>query len=106
RPSRASLCARRTGASARRNSTPRLRPSSSRTISIVLKRLLLLVVVLFVALAGFGVWVRGRLNTPYRDFAGEEVFVSIPQGSSVASIGNRLVAAGVLPDALTFRLAA
>ena len=72
----------------------------------MLRRLLLLGVVLLVVMAGFGVWVRGRLNTPFRDFAGEEVFVSIPQGSSVASIGNRLVAAGVLPDPWTFRLAA
>ena len=70
------------------------------------RRFLLLVVVVVVAMAGFGWWVRGRLNTPFRDFAGEEVFVSIPQGSSVASIGNRLVAAGVLPDPWTFRLAA
>jgi UPF0755 protein len=72
----------------------------------VLKRFVLLVVVLSVALAGFGWWVRARLNTPFRDFAGEEVFVSIPQGSSVSAIGNRLVAAGVLPDPWTFRLAA
>jgi UPF0755 protein len=82
------------------------RPSSSRTISIVLRRLLVLLVLLVVVLAGFGWWVHGRLNTPYRDFAGEEVFVSIPQGSSVSAIGNRLVAAGVLPDPWTFRLAA
>jgi UPF0755 protein len=72
----------------------------------VLRRFLLLIVVLLVVVAGFGFWVRGRLNTPFRDFAGEEVFVSIPQGSSVASIGNRLVAAGVLPDPWTFRVAA
>jgi peptidoglycan lytic transglycosylase G len=62
--------------------------------------------VLAVGLAGVGVWVRQRLNTPYREFVGEEVFVDIPAGSSVAAIGNRLVAAGVLPDPWTFRLAA
>jgi UPF0755 protein len=77
-----------------------------RTTSIVIKRLFLLALVLLVALAGAGLWVRQRLNTPYREFAGEEVFVSIPAGSSVAAIGNRLVAAGVLPDSWTFRLAA
>ena len=33
-------------------------------------------------------------------------FVELPAGSSVSSIANRLVAAGVLPDAITFRLAA
>ena len=72
----------------------------------MLRRLLVLLVLLIVVLAVFGWWVRGRLNTPYRDFAGEEVFVSIPQGSGVSAIANRLVAAGVLPDPWTFRLAA
>lgn len=70
------------------------------------KRLVLLALAVAVALAGVGLWVRQRLNTPYREFAGEEVFVDIPAGSSVAAIGNRLVAAGVLPDPWTFRLAA
>jgi len=72
----------------------------------VLKRLFLLLVVLAVAAAGLGLWARQRLNAPYRGFVAEEVFVEIPAGSSVASIANRLVTAGVLPDALTFRLAA
>ncbi len=72
----------------------------------MLKRLFFLTVILAVAAAGLGVWARQRLNTPYRAFAGEEVIVEIPAGSSVAAIANRLVAAGVLPDALTFRLAA
>ncbi len=72
----------------------------------MLRRLLLLAVVLAAAVAGLGLWARQRLNAPYRAFAREEVFVEIPPGSSVASIANRLVAAGVLPDALTFRIAA
>jgi len=81
-------------------------PSSCRTISIVLRRLLLLVVVLAIASAGAGWWVRQRLISPFRGFADDEIFVEVPPGSSVAAIANRLAAAGVLPDALTFRLAA
>jgi UPF0755 protein len=46
------------------------------------------------------------LITPYRDFVDAEVFVDLPPGTSVAAIGSRLAGAGVVPDALTFRLAA
>ena len=72
----------------------------------MLKRLFIVLVFLAIAAGGFAWWARERLNTPYRNFAGEEVFVDIPSGSSVAAIGNRLTAAGVLPDPWTFRLAA
>jgi UPF0755 protein len=68
---------------------------------------LLLVLVLIAALAGAGVFVLARrLNTEYRGFQAAEVFVDIPAGSSVASIADRLAAAGVVPDPLTFRIAA
>jgi UPF0755 protein len=72
----------------------------------MLKRLVLFFVVLIIAVGGVGWWARQRLNTPYRNFSSEEVFVAIPAGSSVSSIANRLVAAGVLPDSWTFRIAA
>lgn len=72
----------------------------------MLKKVFTLVVVLALVAGGLGFWARQRLNTPYREFPGEEVFVDIPPGSSVASIASRLVSAGVLPDAWTFRLAA
>jgi UPF0755 protein len=83
---------------------PRL--SFFRTISTVLRRLALLIVLLVVAAGGAAWWARARVNTPYKGFPGEEIFIDIPTGSSVAGIANRLVAAGVVPDALTFRLAA
>ena len=71
-----------------------------------MKRVLAMAVVLGLVAVGIGLWCRQRVNTPYRGFSGEEVFVELPQGSGVASIANRLAAAGVIPDALTFRLAA
>ena len=72
----------------------------------MIKRLLLLLLAIGVGVAGAGWWARHRLTTPYVAFSAPEIFVELPAGSSVSSIANRLVAAGVLPDAVTFRLAA
>jgi UPF0755 protein len=46
-----------------------------------------------------------RVNQPYRGYQGAEQFVEIPQGTGSTPIGERLVAAGVVRDALTFRAA-
>ena len=70
------------------------------------KRLLVLLVVLILVAAGLAFWGRNRILSPYRGFAGPEVIVELEQGSSVAAIANRLAAEGVIPDALTFRIAA
>jgi hypothetical protein len=70
------------------------------------RRLALLVLLLGLAAAAGGWWIRGRLTTPYRAFVANEVFVELPAGASVASIARELEAAGVIPDAWTFRLAA
>jgi UPF0755 protein len=62
---------------------------------------------LMVLVLGLGFWwLQARLNSPYQGFASPEVFVELPQGSSVAAMGARLAAAGVVADAWTFRLAA
>ena len=75
-----------------------------------MKRLLgrLSVVAVLVALVAVAVafWCRQRVTTPYRAFAGEEVFVELQPGLSLAAIADRLTAAGVIPEAWTFRLAA
>ena len=63
----------------------------------------------FLLLAGAaaaGWWGWQRLTTPYQGFSEPEVFVDLPPGSSLSSIGDRLVTAGVVPDTLTFRAAA
>ena len=71
----------------------------------MLRKLIALIVIL-AALAGggaFAVW-RG-MHEPYRAFAGEEVFVELPQGARTADIATLLADAGVVRNAVTFRLA-
>jgi UPF0755 protein len=67
---------------------------------------MLVVLVLGVLAAAGAWWMRARVHTPYRAFAGGEVFVDLPPGIGVSGIGARLAAAGVVPDGLTFRVAA
>jgi UPF0755 protein len=73
------------------------------------KRVLLKVVtgliVLTLAAAGAGAYVMWtRMHQPFQAFEGER-FVEIPQGSGSRAIARRLVEAGVVPDAWTFRAA-
>jgi UPF0755 protein len=72
----------------------------------LLGRLVIALVVLALLGGGVALWARQRLATPYRGFEGQEVYVDLPAGTSVTGIADRLAAAGVLPDAWTFRLAA
>jgi peptidoglycan lytic transglycosylase G len=46
-----------------------------------------------------------RVHAPFRAFEAPEQFVEIPQGAGSRVIGDRLVAAGVVQDRWTFRLA-
>jgi UPF0755 protein len=65
------------------------------------------VFVLLALVVTAGAWyLQAQLTTPYRGFAGEEVFVDLPPGSGVAVIATRLADAGVVADPLIFRLAA
>ena len=74
-------------------------------------RRLLVISVLLVGIAAAGAvamvneWT-GRLEAPYRGYAGDEVFVDVEPGDSTRTIAARLAAAGVVRDELTFRLAA
>jgi UPF0755 protein len=61
-------------------------------------------VVLLAVLAG-GFWVSRSLEQPYRGFTGSEVFVEIPEGSGIASMGRRLADAGVVRHETLFRAA-
>ena len=74
-----------------------------------MKRLVFRVVILLVIVAlgaaaagGYVLWT--RMHAPFQAFAGEQ-FVEIPQGSGSRAIARRLVDAGVVPDAWTFRAA-
>jgi UPF0755 protein len=46
-----------------------------------------------------------RLNRPFRGYNQPEVFVEIPAGSGSRTIGERLIAAGIVRDDLTYRMA-
>jgi UPF0755 protein len=70
----------------------------------MLRRLAILVVVLGLLGAVSAWWVWRQLDAPYRGYTDTEVFVEIPQGSSTADIAGRLASAGVVRDALLFRL--
>jgi UPF0755 protein len=59
----------------------------------------------FVALAGAAGWFYLRVQQPYRGYSGSEQFVEIPAGAGSRTIGDRLVAAGVVRDEVTYRLA-
>lgn len=72
----------------------------------MLKRLAILVIILAIIGGGAWLWLRAQLTTPYRGFSEAEIFVELPQGMSVAGIADKLAEAGVVHDALTFRLAA
>jgi UPF0755 protein len=69
-------------------------------------RLLVLALVLLLAVAAVAAgMLYGRLREPFRGYSESERFVEIPPGTSVPSIGARLVEAGVIRDELTFRIA-
>ena len=66
-------------------------------------KLLVALVVIGLAAAGAGYFGLTRVNQPYKGYASPDVFVEIPPGDGPARIGQRLVEAGVVPDAVTFR---
>lgn len=68
-------------------------------------RAVVLAVVLGIAAATAGFALRRRALEPFRGYSGDEQFVDIAPGSGPRSIGTRLVAAGVVRDDLTFRIA-
>ncbi len=75
----------------------------------MVKRLLLGVVCLLVlaAVAAFYLWqdLETRLSTPHAGVPAGGVFVEVAPGEGASAIASRLIAAGVVPDDLTFRLA-
>ena len=68
-------------------------------------RLVLFLIVVGV-LAGAAIYFGfGRIREPFKGYATAEQYVELPSGSSPPAIGERLVAAGVVRDPLTFRAA-
>ena len=70
-----------------------------------LGRLAILLVILGVVAGGGAWWAYTRVQAPYRGAADAETFVDIPAGTGPTGIGARLVSAGVVQDAWTFRVA-
>ena len=68
-------------------------------------RLAVLAVVALIAVGTAGWALRTRALAPHRAYDGVEQFVEVPPGAGPRSIGARLIAAGVVRDALTFRVA-
>ncbi len=70
-----------------------------------LGRIAILLVMLAVAAGGGAWWAYTRVQAPYRGAAADETFVDIPAGTGPIGIGARLVDAGIVQDAWTFRVA-
>ena len=68
-------------------------------------RIALLLVVVAAVAGAAAWWAYSRVQAPYRGATDAETFVDIPPGIGPAGIGARLVAAGVVKDAWTFRVA-
>lgn len=70
-----------------------------------IRRIAGLLVLVAVVAGGGAWWAYSRVQAPYRGTTDAETFVDIPAGTGPVGIGARLVAAGVVPDAWTFRVA-
>ena len=67
--------------------------------------LLGLLLVIAIVAAGTGYVLYQRINQSFRGYETETQLVEIPAGEGPRTIGERLIAAGVVRDSLTFRLA-
>ena len=70
------------------------------------KVLVALVILVLLGSAAAAYVVFGRLNQPFRGFSDPEIFVDIPSGAGSSAIGERLIAAGIVRDRLTYRVCA
>jgi UPF0755 protein len=69
------------------------------------KKLFALIVALIVVAACGAYLMIARVNAPFRGYTDDALLVDVPQGAGTRAIGERLVAAGVVQDRLTFRAA-
>src|SRR5262249_54327727 len=70
-----------------------------------MKKLFIVVIVLTLLAGAAAAWQYMRVNQPYRGYESSEQFVDLPPGSGSTTIGQRLVASGVIRDQTTFRTA-
>jgi UPF0755 protein len=69
-----------------------------------MKKLAVLFLLILLAAGAAGVWVYQRVGEPYRGYQTAEQFVEVPVGAGSRAIGDRLVQAGIVKDALSFRI--
>lgn len=69
-----------------------------------MKKLALFILLFVIAAGAAGTWIYLRIGDPYRGYQGAEQFVEIPAGAGSRTIGSRLVQAGIVRDALSFRV--
>ena len=70
-----------------------------------MKKLLLLLLLIVLAAGGAAYWLVQRAREPFQAYGPEPQLVEIASGEGTNAIGRRLIAAGVLRDMLTFRIA-
>jgi UPF0755 protein len=70
-----------------------------------MKRLAVLLLAVVLVAAGAAYVLFQRVNEPFRGYQGEVQLVDVPSGATTQTIGQRLIAAGVVRDALAYRLA-
>ena len=70
-----------------------------------MKKFALFLLVLLAIAGALGYVALQRLNEPFRGYEGAEQFVDIPSGAGTRSIGDALIAKGVVRDEITYRLA-
>src|SRR4051812_35806696 len=70
-----------------------------------MRKVAVLLITVLIAAGGAGAWLYTSAPAPFRGYTGAEQFVEIPPGAGTRTIGDRLVAAGVVRDAITFRIA-
>ena len=70
-----------------------------------MKRLAILLLLLLLGAAAVAAVWSLRVRAPYRGYVGSEQFVEVPAGAGTQAIGDRLVAAGVVRDQITYRIA-
>jgi UPF0755 protein len=68
-------------------------------------RRIVLLLVFVLLIGGLGALLLTRTGDSYRGFEGAEQFVDLPPGAGSRTIGERLVAGGIVRDTITFRVA-
>ena len=70
-----------------------------------MRRLIFVILAVLVGIAAAAGVVYSRVDRPFKGYEAAEQFVEVQSGAGPAAIGRRLVEAGVVRDALTWRIA-